>query len=258
MTVTDDQPSQRDIKLLRSALAPWTKLFKPRWFGLDNVPREGAVLLVGNHSVLAFVDMPVMFLELERKTGRFPRGLADRLHFGIPGWRDLLTRMGAVEGTRDACREMLAAGEAVLVYPGGAREVAKRKNEKYQLIWKQRTGFARMAIEAGCPIVPFAAVGAEDSLDVVVDADSALYTPVKKIVERFGGRWDAAWPIVRGIGPTPLPRPQTLYFAFGEAIETAGFTDDDHDVRVVRDRTKHAVEELIQTLLEQQAADRTG
>jgi hypothetical protein len=36
----------------------------------------------------------------------------------------------------------------VLVYPGGGREVAKRKGEKYQLLWKERVGFARLAIEA--------------------------------------------------------------------------------------------------------------
>jgi len=51
----------------------------------------------------------------------------------------------------------------VLVFPGGAPEVNKRRGEKYQLMWKERIGFARLAIQYSYPIVPFAAVGAEES-----------------------------------------------------------------------------------------------
>jgi 1-acyl-sn-glycerol-3-phosphate acyltransferase len=140
---------------------------------------------------------------------------------------------------------LLAAGEAVLVYPGGGREVAKRKGEAYHLIWKQRVGFARMAIEAGCPIVPFGAVGAEDSYDILIDADSLILAPVRDVVERIGGRWELVWPIARGIGLTPLPRPERFYFGFGEPIRTtawAGRQDDPRALRAVRDRTRRSVE----------------
>lgn len=165
------RPSEADQRLLRTVLAPWRKLTDPWFHGLENIPADGPVLLVGNHSTYAFVDMPLMFEEIHRVRGRFVRGLADHAHFVVPGWRDVLTRGGAVRGTRENCRVLLGAGEAVLVYPGGGREVAKRKGEKYQLLWKQRTGFARMAIEAGCPIVPFGAVGAEESYEILLDAD---------------------------------------------------------------------------------------
>jgi hypothetical protein len=42
--------------------------------------------------------------------------------------------------------------------PGGAGEVFKGRGQDYKLLWKERLGFARMAIEFGYPIVPFAAV----------------------------------------------------------------------------------------------------
>lgn len=250
------RPAERDVRMLRAALRPWQRLTRPRWHGLHNVPREGAVLLIGNHSTYAFLDMPLMISELDRHTGRFVRGMADHMHFAIPGWRDLVTRAGGLPGTRDNCRALLAAGEAVLVYPGGGREVAKRRGEKYQLIWKQRTGFARMAIDAGCPIVPFAAVGAEDAYDIVLDADHSVFAPLRKLVETAGGRWDVAGPIARGIGPTPLPRPERLYFAFGQPIPPPP-SDDEPSVRALRDRTKVAVEALIAQLLEEQAADKS-
>ncbi len=153
--------------------------------------------------------------------------------------------------TRERCA-------ALATTPGRGREVAKRKNEKYQLIWKQRTGFARLAIEAGCPIVPFGAIGAEDSYDILVDADSPTLTPVRGIVERLGGRWEIVPPFARGNGPTPLPRPERFYFAFGEPIDTSrwrGDHDDEHARRTVRDQARTAVEDRIEFLLAEQASD---
>jgi 1-acyl-sn-glycerol-3-phosphate acyltransferase len=46
-----------------------------------------------------------------------------------------------------------------MVFPGGGREVTKRKGQQYQLIGKNCEGFAVMAIEQGYPIIPFASVG---------------------------------------------------------------------------------------------------
>ena len=59
--------------------------------------------------------------------------------------------------------------QTILVFPGGSREVNKRRGQQYQLLWGQRMGFARLAFEHGYPIVPCAAVGADDMLDVIVD-----------------------------------------------------------------------------------------
>ena len=146
----------------------------------------------------------------------------------------------------------------MLVYPGGGREVAKRKGEAYQLIWKRRMGFARMAIEAGCRIVPFGAVGAEDSYDILIDADSAILAPLQGVVTRLGGRWELAWPIARGLGLTPLPRPERFYFAFGEPINTtawAGRHDDQRALRAIRDRTRSSVQDRIAFLLDQREQD---
>lgn len=256
--VVSHRPSAADQRMLQTALTPWRTLTDPRFYGLEHIPADGAVLLVGNHTIFGMLDLPLMFEEIHQVRGRFVRGLADNAHFAIPGWRDMLRNAGAVRGTRENCRVLLDAGEAVLVYPGGGREVAKRKGEKYQLLWKQRTGFARLAIEAGCPIVPFAAVGAEDSYDILLDADNPVLSPVRRVVERLGGRWELTPPIARGLGPTPLPRPQRLYFAFGNPIDTrawAGGHEDEHALGAVRDQARHAVEDRIAFLLAERAQD---
>ncbi|GGC77314.1 acyltransferase family protein [Hoyosella rhizosphaerae] len=250
------QPSGLELALLRSALAPLRMLTSPVMRGVENIPASGAVMLVGNHGLFA-LDMPFMIDEIHRSSGRFVRGVADNAHYAVPGWRDVLTRYGAIRGTRDNCRSLLAEGEAVLLYPGGGREVAKRKNEKYKLIWKERLGFVSLAIEAGCPIVPFGAVGADDFYDIILDADHPVFAPLRKLVESRGGRWDIVWPLVRGIGPTPLPRPQRLYFSFGKPIQTSdwkGRQDDKELLRAVRDQVKSAVHNQIDALLDERDA----
>lgn len=136
--------------------------------------------------------------------------------------------------------------------------MAKRKGERYKLVWKNRVGFARLAINYGYPIIPFASVGADDAVDIVLDADNPLLAPERLFVEKVLGSPDS-WPTWRGIGPTPIPRPKRQYYWFGEPIDTTsvrGSQDDDATVREVRDSTTTAVEYGIQFLLEEREHDK--
>jgi 1-acyl-sn-glycerol-3-phosphate acyltransferase len=75
---------------------------------------------------------------------------------------------GTVVGSPEVCSELMDKGEPILVFPGGAREVLRNKqDDPYTLFWgevyrsflSQRTGFARMAIKHNYKIVPVASVG---------------------------------------------------------------------------------------------------
>jgi 1-acyl-sn-glycerol-3-phosphate acyltransferase len=234
------------------------KLTRPVLLDLENVPRQGPFLLVGNHQLLGMQDLPTLVHELERRRGVRVRGMADHFHFQIPGWRDLLAAGGAVPGTRENCLALLRAGEAVLVFPGGAREVYKKRNQAYELLWGERTGFARVAIAAGCPIVPFGAVGADDRFEVVLNTDSPLAAPARELMRRVAGRADVGTVLVRGAGPMGLPRADRLYFRFGKPISTEpwpGRADDPAALSECRDVVKSAVESQIAFLLRYRAAD---
>ena len=236
-------------------MEPLRKLIKPKTYGIENVPKKRA-LLVGNHNTLGMVDAPLLAAELWDR-GIMVRSLGDHAHFKVPGWRDVLTRMGVVEGTREITSELMRRGELVMVFPGGAREVNKRRNERYKLVWKNRLGFARLAIQHGYPIVPFASVGAEHGIDILLDGDSPLLAPVGLLAEKLLGTRDAP-PLVRGVGLTPLPRPERQYYWFGEPIATKPFQGreaDDAVARKVRERTAAAVEEGIELMLAERDAD---
>jgi 1-acyl-sn-glycerol-3-phosphate acyltransferase len=226
----------------RVALAPWAWLTAPRFYGLERVPTERPVLLVGNHTLLGVLDVPLMLLGLWDARGIAVRPLGDHLHFRIPGWRDLLRLFGTVEGTPENCRALMRGRESILVFPGGGREVFKHRGEKYRLLWGDRVGFARLAIEHGYPIVPFAAVGAEECFDIVLDADDVrrLLPPLRLLP-----RSDEIPPLVRGIGLSLVPRPERFYFHFGPPLETEhlrGLHDDARICLALREQVRAAVE----------------
>jgi 1-acyl-sn-glycerol-3-phosphate acyltransferase len=267
MTVRDEStgfdPSLIDT--LDHRIQPLKRLLSPVSIGTEHVPRRGPVLLTGNHTLYGLVDIPMLGLEIYEKTGRTVRGLADHNHFALPIWRDLLRGIGAVRGTRKACARLFEAGEAVLVFPGGGREVMKHKHERYKLIWKERVGFARLAIQYGVPIVPFASVGVEDMFEIVVDAEDILRSPVGDLLRSLGIT-EQPWfrhgevipPIARGYGPGALPRLERQYFLFGEPIPTEEYTgrhEDPDACFALRERVKTAIESQIHDLREVREAD---
>ena len=259
----DFEPFSPDA--LRRVAEPLRRLFSPVSIGLENVPREGAVLLAGNHSTYGLIDIPMLGIEVLNGTGRLVRGLGDHNHFAVPIWRDVLRRLGAVHGTRENCAALFKKGEAVLVFPGGGREVMKRKGERYKLIWKERVGFARLAIEYGVPIVPVAAVGVDDMFEIVADAADLLRSPLGALLRALGiteQRWfrdgEVVPPLARGRGPIGLVRFERQYFLFGPLIDTrrwAGRCEDAKACRALRDEVAEAIEMQIADLLAVQAAD---
>lgn len=243
-------PSDAEIQLLTG---PSRAYFRPRFRGLEHLSPGRPALLVGNHTLLGLLDAPLLVAEIYRARGIWLRALGDRIHFKLPGWSHMLRRYGVVVGSRESCAALMRQGHHVLVFPGGGREVAKRKGEAYELIWKERTGFARMAIDHGYPIVPFGAVGAEDCFDILLDADDVLDSKLGGLLRRTplidamrGG--DAMLPLVRGWLGTPVPKRKRFYFALGEAIQTDDLSQKDASVIALRDRTRGAIERLLEEL----------
>ena len=214
--------------------------FKPQFTGLENVNPINPALLVGNHTIYGMLDGPLLFEKLYESKGIVLRSLGDHMHFKVPLWRDVLKQSGAVPGTRENCARLMEAGEHILVYPGGGREVAKRKGEKYKLTWKTRTGFCYMAIK------------------------HQYRTPVarrilkSKLISNQTANGDLLMPLAKGIGPTLIPRPEKFYFSFGEPIDTrpyAGQEDNKERLWQLRYQVMQSLERELEKLRVMRAGD---
>ncbi len=254
--VIGHRPTAEELAVARVLLEPWRLLTAPAFYGVEHVPTERPFLLVGNHTLMGVLDVPLMLLGLHERTGVVVRPLGDHVHFQIPLWRDLLVRFGTVEGTRENCEALMRAGESILVFPGGAREVFKHKGEQYHLIWKNRIGFAALAIAQGYPIVPVAAVGAEECYDILIDSDEMRHSALGPVLNRLTARVDEFPPVVAGLGP--LPRPKRFYFRFAPPIDTRKWARRAHNQAAcleLRAEVASAIERGIKSLQRQRRLD---
>jgi len=133
--------------------------------GLQNIPEEGPVLLVGNHSggnltpdthvfTLAFTT----YFGVER---RFHQ-LAHNLVLSMPGL-GVLRKYGTVAATPENAERALDSGAALLVYPGGDYEVHRPTWESARVDFGGRRGFIRLAQSKGVPLVPVVAIGGQET-----------------------------------------------------------------------------------------------
>jgi 1-acyl-sn-glycerol-3-phosphate acyltransferase len=133
---------------------------------LRNVPKEGQVLLVGNHSGGTLISDTFVFAQAFYDhfgpLRRFHQ-LAHDLVFRIPGARASLSRYGTVPASPENMGRALDLGAALLVYPGGDHETYRPSWESAKIDFAGRTGFVRLALEHRTPIVPVVAIGGQET-----------------------------------------------------------------------------------------------
>ncbi|HEX6582583.1 MAG TPA: lysophospholipid acyltransferase family protein [Thermoleophilaceae bacterium] len=133
--------------------------------GLQNIPEEGPVLLVGNHSGGNLTpDTHVFTLAFSTYFGverRFHQ-LAHNLVLSMPGLGSL-RKYGTVAATPENAEQALDGGAALLVYPGGDHEVHRPTWESARVDFGGRRGFIRLAQSKGVPLVPVVAIGGQET-----------------------------------------------------------------------------------------------
>lgn len=230
---------QRDSDYIREQL-PGTWLLASLYFradvrGLDRIPSEGPVLLVGNHSggnlppdTFVFTLAFCSYFGVERPFYQ----LAHNLVVSAPGlgW---LRKFGTVAANHDNARMALESGAALLVYPGGDYEVFRPSWERHQVDFGGRKGYVKLAREAGVPIVPVASVGGQEAalfLDrgqwlarlLMVDKLARL----KSVPILLAPPWGL---VVSDLVPR-LPLPTKIVIEVQEPISASDIADTDDDV----------------------------
>jgi 1-acyl-sn-glycerol-3-phosphate acyltransferase len=138
-------------------------LFRPWVEGQENLPTEGAAIFASNH--LSFSDSFFLPLVSPRRvtflaksdyfTGRGVKGRAIAAFFRGAGQLPVDRSGGkAGEAALRSGMKVLRRGEVLGIYPEGTRSPDGR-------LYRGRTGVARMALEAGCPVLPVAMIGTD-------------------------------------------------------------------------------------------------
>jgi 1-acyl-sn-glycerol-3-phosphate acyltransferase len=166
----EDWLDARDPEYVRQvvpALRAWSEwYFRAEVTGLENIPEEEPVLLVGNHSGGTMIADTFVFAQHfydHFGADREFHQLAHDLVFQTPGVRASVSRFGTVPANPDNMRRALDRGAALLVYPGGDHETYRPTWEQDQIDFAGRTGFAKLALELGTPIVPVVAIGGQET-----------------------------------------------------------------------------------------------
>jgi 1-acyl-sn-glycerol-3-phosphate acyltransferase len=160
---------ERDPDYIRETL-PRQWLLASLWFrgqvrGLGNVPDEGPVLLVGNHSGGNMTpDTVVLTLAFNTYFG-VERAFYQLAHNLVLSWPGLgfLRKYGTVAASPENASKALRSGAALLVYPGGDWEVHRPSWQGNRVDFDGRKGWIRLALEENVPIVPVVAIGGQET-----------------------------------------------------------------------------------------------
>jgi len=202
------------------------------WFrmeveGWEKIPPPPA-LLIGIHSGAPFVwDAWTVGVQWWRHYGRTRplRGTAHDALMALPAVGAYFRRMGVLPAAPDSISAALAAGEDVALWPGGERDSLRPWTKRDEAILAGRTGFIRLAIRSGVPIVPIATVGGPDSMPVLATGRriaAGLRLDRVARLKMFPIAFQLPW----GLSPALLPEvplPTKIRTAFQAPIEL------DHD-----------------------------
>ena len=152
--------------LAKKLVAPIiNRYFRVEVRGLESIPPAGGVLLVSNHSGGALTPDPLVFAPAFYDTFGYDRPLYILAHYGVffTPLRSYLGRIGAVHASPENAAKALYSGAAVLVYPGGDYDAYRPTLSQNVIDFEGRTGYVRIAIETGVPIVPVVSIGAQET-----------------------------------------------------------------------------------------------
>ncbi len=213
----------------------YKKYFRVEATGLENVP-DGRVLYIGNHGGQIPLDamMAGMALLLESEPPRIARAMVERWVPTVPFVSSLFTRIGAMIGDPNNCRELLMHDQSVMVFPEGARGSGKLFKDRYQL---QRfgTGFMRLALETNTPIIPVAIIGTEETYPSIFNFE--------KLAKLIGAPYFPVTPFFPLLGPLGLlPLPAKVTVRFGKPIYFEGKENESEDL--IREKVQTVKEAL--------------
>jgi 1-acyl-sn-glycerol-3-phosphate acyltransferase len=228
-------------------------LFEKYWRveveGLENVPSDGACLLVSNHSGLLPFDawMVQHAVQELHPAGRLARFLIEEWFTSLPFVSYNIARMGMVRGSQINAERLLRRGEIVGVFPEGVKGIGKSYRERYHLQRFGRGGSIKLAMKTQAPVLPVAVLGAEEIYPVLFTSGFVAnllripYFPVTPLFPFFGP-----------LGLLPLPSKWRI--RFGERIPLGEFSpgawEDDILVNTLNEDVRRTIQEMLTDMVQ--------
>lgn len=208
---------------------------------IEKVPATGRAMLVGNHSGGLPVDggMVLVSMILEKNPPRLVHGMVEKFAQTLPLVSTWFSRVGQFTGLPEHALSLLEDERVLMIFPEGAKGTGKLYKDRYRLV-DFGTGFMRLALKTGSPVVPFAFVGGEEAL--------ASHTHFDFMARLVGTPY---WPVPSYLIPLPLPIACDIHY--GDPMHLSG--DGTEADEVVLQHVEE-VKERISRLIEQGRAIR--
>lgn len=209
--------------------------FHVKTYGIENVPGRGRAMLVGNHSGGIPVDGGMILASafLEMDPPRLAQGMVDKFANKWPIASQLFSRIGQFTGLPEHAIRLMEEDRLLMVFPEGHSGTGKLYKDRYKLV-DFGTGFMRLALQTGTPIIPFAFIGGEEALPTVFH--------LKKIAKLVGAPYIPVPPYL-----LPIPMPVRCQIHYGEPMHFDGDGSEADDtiesyVQQLKDRIRDLIE----------------
>jgi 1-acyl-sn-glycerol-3-phosphate acyltransferase len=240
--------------LMRTGLESYLRVYHRHDIYVDaDVPEP--VLLVGNHGFGGLVDLNVLVMFAVQRAVGFKRPTTALVHqvAWTVGAGKIAEAMGGQPASCESAEKAFAAGNNVLVFPGGDVDAAKPWANRNRVSFQGRSGFARLAIDRKVPIVPIVTAGAGESLFVISDGRRlarALQLPRFLRVKALPVSVSMPWGLNVGVvGMLP-------YLALPTKLQTAVLPAMYPDPDESAEKFARRVEVAMQTRLDELVTDR--
>jgi 1-acyl-sn-glycerol-3-phosphate acyltransferase len=232
----------------------FTRHFRTVVQGLENVPKSGRVIFVGNHGgILPFDALMLAHAVVKHHPQhREVRPLIEDEVYHVPFLGVWLNRLGLVRASQENAERMLNEERAISVFPEGNKGINKAFGDRYELARFGRGGVARLALRTGATVIPVAILGSEET--------HPLLARVEWIGKLIGAPFFPITPTLPWLGLLGLiPLPVKWHLRFGSPVETGAPKGGDEELASDRLKITKLNEDIrarVQSLLDETRVER--
>jgi 1-acyl-sn-glycerol-3-phosphate acyltransferase len=195
---------------------------------LERIP-EDAGMFIGNHNgALLMPDLFIFGIALYERFGidGLPYGMGHETGIGFPILYRLFRPIGGVRGSQQDAHLLPAAGEKLMVCPGGELDSMRSFRKRTRIIFGKRRGYLRIALDQRIPIIPVVSSGAHETLLILNEGNwlaRALHLDRLMSLKTWPILFCLPWGLWFGVPPPHFPFRTRIHI---EVLEPIRFERD--------------------------------